>query len=362
MWNPDGFMEMLYEQSVTARKGLSSRSNSERKALLKERLQSSLGSYEDMRAPLNPILLERIEYEDYIRERIEIGTVIGLRMPIYILIPKTEVRVVQSGQLPGMLALHGHGYGSREVIGLASDGTMLTKKGGHNSFAMELMRQGHIVVAPEMIGLGDRRLLRDTIPGKERSSCISLTGQLLMYGMSLGGLRVFEALRALDYFVTRTEVAADQIGCMGFSGGGTVAAYASALDERIKATVLCAFTNTFKGSILSINHCIDNFVPGVLDYAELPDLIGLIAPRPLFIESGENDPIFPASSLQEAIEILQGIYCQEQAEDMLQYDIFPGVHEVNGREIYPWLRSIWRSGISHYPGNDLNMIEEAKAE
>lgn len=313
--------------------------------MLKERLQSSLGSFEDMRSPLEPVLLERVEYDEYIRERVEIGTVTGLRMPVYVLIPKAGNRPVEPGKLPGMLALHGHGYGSREVVGLAADGTILQqKKGGHNSFALELMKQGHIVVAPEMIGLGDRRLIRDTKPGKDRSSCVSLTGQLLMYGMSLAGLRVFEALRALDYLSSRSEVNPDQIGCMGFSGGGLVAAYASALDERIQAAVLCAFTNTFKGSILSINHCIDNFIPGVLDYAELPELIGLIAPRPLFIESGENDPIFPSASARTAIEIIRDIYRKEDALDRLQYDIFPGVHEVNGRAAYPWLLSTWHGG------------------
>lgn len=348
MWNPDSFMEMLYERSAAARKRQVGLSRSERKILLKERLRASLGSFEEMRAPLDPILLERTEYDDYVRERVEIGTLIGLRMPVYVLIPKERSRSGElpgnpPGKLPGMLALHGHGYGSREVVGLAPDGTMRETKGGHNNFALELARRGHIVAAPEMIGLGDRRLLRDTVTGKERSSCASLTGQLLMYGMSIAGLRVFEAIRALDYLTMRAEAHPEKIGCMGFSGGGVVAAYAAALDDRIKAAVLCGFTNTYKGSILSINHCIDNFIPGVLDYAELPDLIGLIAPRPLFIESGENDPIFPAGTVREAVGILRDIYRDEGAERSLQYDIFPGVHEVSGRAAFPWLLSAWES-------------------
>lgn len=347
MWNPDVFMEMLYERSAATRKKQAGLRREERKALLKERLRTSLGSFEEMRAPLDPVLLERIEYDDYVRERVEIGTVTGLRMPVYVHIPKVLNKHSRSGELPGnppgMLALHGHGYGSREVVGLAPDGTMRETKGGHNSFALELARRGHIVAAPEMIGFGDRKLLRDTVPGKERSSCASLTGQLLMFGMSIAGLRVFEAIRTLDYLAMRAETDPDKLGCMGFSGGGVVAAYTAALDERISAAVLCGFTNTYKGSILSINHCIDNFIPGVLDYAELPDLIGLIAPRHLFIESGENDPIFPAATVREAVGIVRDIYRDEGAERRLQYDIFPGVHEVSGRAAYPWLLSAWES-------------------
>jgi len=348
MWNPDKFMESLYERSAAARKKQSELGREERKALQKEHLRAALVPFEEMRAPLDPILLERTEYDDYVRERVEIGTVTGLRMPVYVLIPKESSRTWElpgnsSGKLPGMLALHGHGYGSREVAGFAPDGTMSVKKGGHNRFALELARQGHIVAAPEMIGFGDRRLLRDTVPGKERSSCNSLTGQLLMHGMSLAGLRVYEAIRTLDYLSMRAEADPGAIGCMGFSGGGLLAAYAAAIDERIKAAVLCGFTSTYKGSILSINHCIDNYIPGVLDYAELPDWIGLIAPRPLFVESGENDPIFPAGSVREAVEILRNIYRDEGAEHRLQSDIFPGAHEVSGRNVYPWLRSTWQS-------------------
>ncbi|WP_077622595.1 hypothetical protein [Sediminibacillus massiliensis] len=87
-----------------------------------------------------------------------------------------------------------------------------------------------------------------------------------------------------------------------------VAAFTAALDERVKATVLSGFTNTFKGSIMAMHHCIDNYLPGILRYAELPDIIGLIAPRPLFVEAGEEDPIFPVEHVRTALSRLKKIY------------------------------------------------------
>ena len=84
-----------------------------------------------------------------------------------------------------------------------------------------------------------------------------------------------------------------KIGCMGISGGGLVAAFTSILDERIKATVISGYTSTFKGSIMDRRHCLDNYIPGILEYTEMPDLIGLIAPRALFIEAGTADHLFP---------------------------------------------------------------------
>jgi predicted esterase len=141
----------------------------------------------------------------------------------------------------------------------------------------------------------------------------------------------------MDYLMTREEVDPKRIGCMGFSGGGLIASLASALDMRIKATVICAFTSTFRGSLLSMNHCIDNYLPSILPSTDLPELIGLMAPRALFIESGIEDPLFPIASVREAIGILHKIYETEHAGERFITDLFPGKHEISGRQSYDWL-------------------------
>lgn len=110
-----------------------------------------------------------------------------------------------------------------------------------------------------------------------------------------------------------------------------IGAYTSALDERVKATVLCSWVNTFQGSLLAIPHCIDNYLPGILLEAEQHELAGLIAPRALFVESGEHDPIFPVKYARDAIDALQEIYEQWESLDRLGWDIHPGKHEISGR-------------------------------
>ena len=60
--------------------------------------------------------------------------------------------------------------------------------------------------------------------------------------------------------------------------------------------MISGYLNTFRDSILSLSHCIDNYVPGILNWAEMYDVAGLIAPRPLFAESGEKDDIFPVAA------------------------------------------------------------------
>jgi hypothetical protein len=87
---------------------------------------------------------------------------------------------------------------------------------------------------------------------------------------------------------------------------------------------------------MSIYHCIDNFVPGMLKYAELPDIIGLIAPRPLLVESGTKDPIFPIDTTEEAFRKIEKIYNLLEAKDKIDKDIFEGEHEISGAKAYDW--------------------------
>jgi hypothetical protein len=75
----------------------------------------------------------------------------------------------------------------------------------------------------------------------------------------------------------------------------------------------------------------------VLRLAEQPDLLGLIAPRPLFLESGERDPIFPRAGFDQAVRQVTDAYDAAGAADRLGHDLHPGGHEVSGRHSFDWL-------------------------
>lgn len=342
MWNPDDVMEKLYHSYDRQRQQLKEQEDAEQtRSRLKQGLADSLQMGKLSQDELRPVLLERTEFEDHIRERIEFGTVLGFRVPAYVLIPKGNKERYKAA-----IALHGHGYGSRQISGMHSDGSPnMGEPDSHGNYALEMARRGFVVVVPEIIGFGDRRLAEDQKEGKAgNSSCQALTSHLMMYGISIAGVRVQEALRAVDYVLSREDVDGDDgVGCFGFSGGALVASYAAAMDERIKATVLCAFPNTFKGSIMHVRHCIDNYLPGALAYGELPELMGLIAPRALFIASGKQDRIFPIATVEVAIGYLQELYAEAGAVEKLGFHLYEGGHQVNGSEAYPWLVKMLQS-------------------
>src|SRR5699024_11678877 len=123
-------------------------------------------------------------------------------------------------------------------------------------------------------------------------SLYMIASQLLLVGKTIAGLRIQECRQAIDYIQSLQQVDDERIGCMGISGGGLVTAFTSVLDERIKATVVSGYTSTFKGSIMDRRDCLDNYVPGILQYSEMPELIGLIVPIPIFIVSGKVIHLF----------------------------------------------------------------------
>ena len=129
-----------------------------------------------------------------------------------------------------------------------------------------------------------------------------------LFGMNLTALNTWDDMRGLDYLGSRPEVDADRLGCIGLSLGGTRSMYLSAVDERVKASSVVCYLTTFKQYALTQgNFCGSQFVPGILKYAEVADICGLVAPRPLLIESGIQDGGFPIETAREAYAHLETI-------------------------------------------------------
>ncbi|MBV9226721.1 MAG: hypothetical protein JOY85_22020, partial [Acidobacteriaceae bacterium] len=57
---------------------------------------------------------------------------------------------------------------------------------------------------------------------------------------------------------------------------------------------------------------------------------GLIAPRPLFSEGGDHDPIFPVSATRESFAKVKRVYEVFGAPHNAQQEIFEGKHEFHG--------------------------------
>lgn len=334
----DSYLNQVYDSLQQERENVRLPLEKKR-AYIREQLIPALGEFELPQgedADFKPVLLESVELGDVIRERVEITTLGGLRMPVYIMKPK---HMDQAERRPAVLLWHGHGYGSRSMVGLLEDGSTRPATGKRSdNIALELVRRGMIVLAPEEAGFGDRRLQRDRVQDPElKNSCYNLSVSLFMTGKTTAGLRAYEAIRVSEYASSLDYVDANRIGNMGHSGGGTVASLSAALDPRIKASVVGIYPNTYRGSILAVRHCLCNYIPGILHHAEMPDLLGLIAPKPLFIEAGIHDPIFPVATTREAVKELEQLYGEMGISSSFESHLFEGGHEVSGARSFDWI-------------------------
>ena len=173
--------------------------------------------------------------------------------------------------------------------------------------------------------------------GLGHSSCQPVAGAALMLGQTMIGWRVYDVMRTIDWIETRKELDAGRVGCMGISGGGTCTLFSAALEPRIRAAMVSGYLNTFRDSVGSLAHCIDNYVPGILNWAEMHDIAGLTAPRPLFVESGQKDDIFPIAASIESFNHVREIYRVFGTADRIEQEVFPGEHSFWGKRGIPFL-------------------------
>jgi hypothetical protein len=91
--------------------------------------------------------------------------------------------------------------------------------------------------------------------------------------------------------------------------GGIRCMYLSALDERIKATVISGAVGSIRRDPTSgIAHTWLTLLPGIGEYAKTSSILGLIAPKPLFISLTKDDPIFPFPEAQSNINNIINLY------------------------------------------------------
>jgi hypothetical protein len=237
-----------------------------------------------------------------------------------------------------MICIPGHGRGVDDIVGIDEQGRDRTDKNGYqHDFAIQVAEAGMAALAIEPMGFGCRRDPINARQGLSRKACDPAAGGALLVGQTMVAWRVWDVMRAIDYLATRSELDPQRIGCMGISGGGTITVFATALDSRIRVALVSGYLNTFKDSIGSLAHCIDNYVPGILNWAEQHDIAGLIAPRPLFVESGERDPIFPVRASVASFEEVRKIYDVFGAATLVEQEVFPDEHTFWGRRGIPFV-------------------------
>jgi hypothetical protein len=76
----------------------------------------------------------------------------------------------------------------------------------------------------------------------------------------------------------------------------------------------------------------------MLGSLEHVDVAALVAPRPLLVETGSEDPLFPEAVARETVAQLRRVYGHLGARaDAIEHDVFDGEHRWHGRQVGAFL-------------------------
>jgi len=97
------------------------------------------------------------------------------------------------------------------------------------------------------IGQGERYQILDEQGKRKHGPTTEHTivgvGSILL-GLNTARYRIYDGMRAIDYMLSRDDIAPKRIGCTGNSGGGTLTSYLMALDERIVCAAPSCYLTT----------------------------------------------------------------------------------------------------------------------
>jgi len=285
--------------------------------------------------PPAPLVVQNIHSVDrgtFIEEKLALDVGEGVQTLLYLLVPKQEP------PYKPIIVFHGHDPSAQYCLGRYPDvETARINLATDNNYAQALAEAGYLVCVVEQRGMGER--LSDQVSLLNRS-CRHLAFSYLLHGRTLLGERIWDGMCATTYLLSRTDITGG-LGCTGHSGGGTTAMWLSALDEHIATVVVSGYFNSFRGSILAMEHCECNYVPGILELAEMGDIAALIAPRPFCAVNGKQDDIFPVAFARKQFKIVRQAYELHNASHACQLSIHSGGHVYNNEISRNWF-SEWR--------------------
>lgn len=216
------------------------------------------------------------------------------------------------------------------VLGLCGHSLIGKADPGYQAFCQALAQKGFIVFIIDPISQGERRQFFPRDGGERPGLCPahnSMGNQLLLTDDFFGTWRVWDAIRALDYLLSRKEVDSKHIGVTGNSGGGTLTSFLAALDARITMAAPSCYICSVAANVQNeeptdAEQNPPGFLKAGLDHV---DLLMAYAPRPTLI-LGQYHDMFDVRYTCKAAEEMKKVYSLLGVEKNADVFIGPTIH------------------------------------
>ena len=259
-----------------------------RQQMVRAKLLDLMGGNFD-KTPLNARVLGATQLDGFRIEKVVYESQPHFYVPALFYLPDAHSAEEARAKLPAVVVSAGH-YANGKVSDFI--------------IASELARNGFAVLSYDPIGQGERLQYPDPA-NPDKTLATGPTGehseaglQPTLIGDALARYFAWDAVRAVDYLLTRPEVDGDRIGAYGCSGGGVMTALLTAADRRVKAAGVACYITSFNALLPAIGpqdaeQSTPNFIASGFDFA---DWVELAAPRPYAIIGTVQD-MFPWQGL-----------------------------------------------------------------
>lgn len=306
----------------------------ERKQELREMVLNSAGLWpEPERNPLNAKIFDERQGDGFRVAKVHFES-----LPGYLATGNLYRPAAGDGPFPAIVSPHGHWRYGRLTN---------TESGSIPGRCIDLARMGFVVFSIDMVGYNDSLQLPHD-PGKSRAQLKADAPlpydqrvfqadfdfpEAALYGFSLGGIQLWNAVRAVDFLSGLPEVDPERIGATGASGGATQTLLLMAVDDRIQAA---APVNIIGARKHPGCRC-ENF-PGLWRDTTTIEVAATFAPKPLLLPSATEDP-WTNSFPEQELPIFKKYYALYGAEENVHNVHIDAGHNYNAETraaVYEW--------------------------
>ena len=264
-----------------------------------------------LKSSLNPQIFGKIERDDYTVEKVYFESYPGFFCTGNLYRPRGK-----DGPFPAIVSPHGHwDRGRLENI----------ERGSIPGRCINFAKQGYVIFSYDMVGYNDsgQQVDHRSFPNGDREA---------IWGISLLGLQLQNAIRSIDFLQSLPDVDPDRIACTGASGGGTQTFMLMAIDDRIKVS---APVNMISAHMQG--GCLCENAPNLrIDFSNI-EIGAMMAPRPLLLVSATGD--WTKDTPDVEYPAIHSIYQHFGAADKIHQVQIDAEHNYNkdSREaVYQW--------------------------
>ena len=267
---------------------------------LRRKVLDVIGGLPEAKSPLNARVTGTIPMDGYRIDKLVFESLPGIHVTALVYVPDAP-----AGRKPAVLLACGHSPVGKAHL-------------GYQEIAARLAWRGYVVLCWDPVGQGERSQFWDKARGRSRYNLVCGEHAVLgnfatIAGTSLVRYMVWDAVRAVDYLLARSDVDANRLAITGTSGGGFQALYVGALDTRIGVILPSCFPTAlpmrmanriFEDPDSDPEQDPPGLVSGGIDHA---GLLLLAYPRPLHVSAAVLD-FFPIEGTRRAMREVAALY------------------------------------------------------